>query len=157
MVDLRPASLPAGVRPLQRAVAIKWRRNWMQVSDLARSVPDDLRQALTSTSSGRARAESALITNRVAQQREMRLPGPYAAEADALSRAEKWRAWIEAGPRLFEVQTDRTLGQIECGEFGRISFPDYGLDSGVRGVVVAWREALAGRRLTLTFATVPEA
>ena len=156
IIDLRPLSLPAGLRPLPRAVAVEWQRNWKPVPDLAGSVDGTERQRLAGSASGPARAESALVTSRVAQQRDMRFAGLYATEADALARAEKWRRWIEAGPRLFEVQTDRYLGQVECGDIGRVTYPAYGLAAGVRGVMVAWREALGGRRLTLTIATLPE-
>jgi hypothetical protein len=156
IIDLRPLSLPATLRPLPRAVGVEWQRNWKPVPDLAGSVDGAERQRLAGNASGPARAESALVTARVAQQRDMRFAGLYATEADALARAEKWRRWIEAGPRLFEIQTDRYLGQIECGDIGRVTYPAYGLAAGARGVVVAWREALAGRRLTLTIATLPE-
>ena len=36
--------------------------------------------------------------------------------------------------RLFEVQTDRYLGQVECGDNGIVTAV------GARGVVVAWRD-----------------
>jgi len=106
--------------------------------------------------SGPAIAASAVVTARVAQQRDMRMPGLYYAEADALARADRWRRWIEAGPRLYEITTDRYLGAIECGDIGRFTYPAYGLETGALCVVVGWREALAGRRLTLTVATLPE-
>ena len=144
------------MRPFPRAVAIEWQPNWKPVPDLAGSVDGAERQRLAGTASGPARAESALVTSRVAQQREMRFPGLYATEAGVLARAQKWCHWVEAGPRLFEITTDRYLNQIECGDIGRITYPAYGLDASVRGVVVAWREALAGRRLTVTIATLPE-
>jgi hypothetical protein len=155
IIDLQPLALPVGLRPLPRAVAVEWQRNWTPLSDLAGSVDGTERQRLAGTASGPARAESALVTSRVAQQRDLRLAGLYATEADALARADKWRRWVEAGPRLFEIQTDRYLGQIECGDIGRVTYPAYGLDRGVRGVV-AWREALGARRLTITLSTLPE-
>ena len=86
----------------------------------------------------------------------MRLPGLYWAEADALARAAKWRAWLEAGPRVFQATTDRYLGQIECGDIGTLIYPAYGLDGGARVVVVGWREALGVRRLTLILITLQE-
>ena len=156
LISLEPGQLPAGLRPLPRAVAVEWRRNWSPSTDLAGSVADTERAQLQGTFSGPARAASVAITARVAQQREMRLPGLYWAEADALARAVKWRAWLEAGPRVFQATTDRYLGQIECGDIGTLIYPAYGLEAGALCVVVGWREALAGRRLTLTVATLPE-
>jgi hypothetical protein len=50
------------------------------------------------------------------------------------------------------VTTDRYLGQIEIGQIGRIAYPAYGLDAGLSGVVVGWREALAGRRVEIILA-----
>lgn len=84
----------------------------------------------------------------------MALPGLYWVESDALARAEKGRDWLEAGPRLFNVTTDRYLGQIECGDIGWLTYPAHGLDRGQRVGVIGWRERLAGRRLTLTLATM---
>ena len=153
---LQPLPLPATLRPPPRAVAVDWRRNWFPLSDLAGSVAGADRAQLAGQASGPARAESAIVTARVAQQRDLRLPGLYWSEADALARAQRWRCWIEAGPRLYELATDRYLGAIECGDIGHVAYPAYGLESGALCVVVGWREALAGRRLTLTVATLPE-
>ncbi|MCZ8146842.1 MAG: hypothetical protein O9325_03185 [Roseomonas sp.] len=79
---------------------------------------------------------SALVTSRVAQQRSLPLPGLYATEAAAAARAALWRDWVERGPRLVAVTTDRYLGQIEISHIGRIAYPAYGLDAGMSGVVV---------------------
>lgn len=65
----------------------------------------------------------------------------------------KYRRWLEAGPRLFELDTDRYLGQVESGDIGRITYPAYGVGCSVIG----WRERLGARRLTLTIHTLPEA
>ncbi len=118
---------------------------------MAGSVPAADRQRLEAAQSV-ARAESALVTSRVAQQRSMALPGLYATEAAAAARAARWRDWIERGPRLVAITTDRYLGQIEIGQIGRIAYPAYGLDAGISGVVVGWREALGGRRVEIILA-----
>lgn len=157
VTSLTPQPLPAGLRPLPRAVAVLWRRNWAPSADLAGSVAATERAQLASAASGPARAESVAITARVAVQREIRLPGLYWAEADALARAQKWRSWLEAGPRVFQLTTDRYLRQIECGDVGTLTYPAYGLDAGQRVTVLGWREALGGLRLTLTLMTMPEA
>ncbi|WP_372918765.1 hypothetical protein [Sandarakinorhabdus sp.] len=156
IIGLQPLSLPAGMRPLPRAVTVDWRRNWTRLTDVPGSLATADRAQLQGANSGPARSESAVITGRVAQQRELRLPGLYWAEADALARAAKYRAWFELGPRLFEVSTDRYLGQIESGDIGRITYPAFGLDAGVRVCVVGWREQLGARRLWLTVVTLPE-
>ena len=92
---------------------------------------------------------------RVGQQRDMRLPGLYYAEADAMLRAERFRAFYEAGPRMFRLTTDRYLGQIEVGDLGAIAYPAYGLNEGVGVVVLDWSEQVAGRRMTVTVVTAP--
>jgi hypothetical protein len=97
-----------------------------------------------------ARAESSLITSRVAQQREFSFPAAYWTEAEALARAEKWRAVLETGPRMVRVLTDRFLGQIEIGQIGRITYPAFGFAEGFVGVVVGWRESLTARRVEIT-------
>ncbi len=156
IMDLQPVPLPATLRPLPRSVAVAWRRNWSVMTDVPTSLPAADRAQLAGASLGPARADSALITARVAQQRELAVPGLYWSEADALARAERYRAWLEAGPRLFTLRTDRFLGVIESGDIGRISYPAFGLQSGVRCAVVGWREQLGARRLSLTVCTLPE-
>jgi hypothetical protein len=97
-----------------------------------------------------ARAESSVITSRVAQQREIAFPSAYWTEAEALARAAKWRTVLEAGPRMVRVLTDRLLGQVEIGQIGRVTYPAFGLDNGFTGVVVGWRENLTARRIEIT-------
>lgn len=156
IVSLRPVDLPAALRPLPRTVAVDWRRNWQPLTDLPGSLSAADRAALAGATLGPARADSALITGRVAVQRTWRFPGLYWAESDALARAQRWLAWLEAGPRAFELVTDRYLGEIECGDVGRVTYPAYGLDLGARVGVIGWRESLGGRRLSLIVHTLPE-
>lgn len=144
-----PMGLPANLRPLPRAVAVRWSRNYAPLSNIAGAVAAADRQRLGQEGSF-ARAESAIITSRVAQQREISFPAAYWNEADALARAAKWRAVLEAGPRMVRVLTDRLLGQIEIGQIGRITYPAFGFDSGFIGVVVGWRENLTTRRVEIT-------
>lgn len=108
------------------------------------------------TRSSNARAESASITQRVAIQRDLAFRGLYWSQADALARAMKWRTFLQAGPRMFRVTTDRYLHQVECGHIGRITYPAFGLSAGVKCTVVGWEEQLAARRLALTIVTQPE-
>lgn len=157
VLSCRPVALPTAIRPLPRAVAVNWRRNWSPVTDIAGSVSSGERERFTNAFSGPERAESTTITTRVAIQRELTFDGLYWAQADAQARAQAWIRWLEHGPRMFEVVTDRYLGVIDCGAIGRLTYPAHGIDAGVRVVVLGWREQLAARRLTLTLATLPEA
>ena len=127
----------------------------VDVTDFAGTVSDADRARFAAAARGPVRSESTYIATHVAQRREMRLPSLYAAEADALVRAAQWRAFFEAGPRMFRVTTDRYLGQVEVGDLGALAYPQYDLDRGVGVVVLGYQEALAGRRLTLTVVTVP--
>ena len=144
-----PLPLPASLRPLPRAIAVRWGRNHAPLSNMAGSVAAVDRQRLSQEGSF-ARAESSLITSRVAQQREMTFPATYWTEAEALVRAEKWRAVLEAGPRMLRVLTDRYLGQVEIGQIGRVTYPAFGFQNGFIGVVVGWRERLSARRVEIT-------
>jgi len=99
VLSCEPLPLPASLRPLPRAIAVRWRRNHAPLSNMAGSVAAADRQRLSQEGSF-ARAESSLITSRVAQQREISFPAAYWTEAEALARAEKWRALLEAGPRM---------------------------------------------------------
>lgn len=157
ILDIEPLPVPAALRPLPRSVAVAWQPNWTPLSDVAASVPAADREKLRTEHSGPARATSASITTRVAQQREMSFDGLYWAQSDALARAAKWRDFLAAGPRMFRLTTDRYLHQVECGHIGRVFYPAWGLQSGVRCCVVGWRERIAARRLSLTVVTLPEA
>lgn len=155
VIQCQPEALPLSLRPAPRAVEVGWRRNWQPLSGVAGSVPEADRERLQQ-SGAVARAESVSVTTRVATQRTLALPGLYAAEADAAARAAVWRNWIERGPRVIRFETDRYLDQIEIGQFGRVTYPAHGLDAGFSGVVVAWRERLAARRVEITIAGVPD-
>lgn len=144
-----PLPLPANLRPLPRAVAVRWQRNYTPLSNIAGAVAAADRQRLSQEGSF-ARSESSIITSRVAQQRDISFAAAYWTEADALARAAKWRAMLEAGPRMVRVSTDRLLGQIEIGQIGRITYPAFGFDLGFTGVVVGWRESLTARRVEFT-------
>lgn len=154
ILDLAPAPLPAAMRPLPATVAVEWRPNGTPLSDIAGSVTDQAVRARLAGPASLARTTSSDILLRVQQRRELRLPGRYAAEADALARAERWRAFLEAGPRAFRITTDRYLGQIEVGDIGRIAYPAYGLQEGARVVVLGYREQIAARRLEIEVVTV---
>ncbi len=149
VLSCEPLPLPASLRPLPRVIAVRWGRNHAPLSNMAGSVAAADRQRLSQEGSF-ARAESSLITSRVAQQREISFPAAYWTEAEALARAEKWRTVLEAGPRMVRVLTDRFLGQIEIGQIGRITYPAFGFDEGFVGVVVGWRESLTARRVEIT-------
>jgi hypothetical protein len=157
VLDIEPLPVPADLRPLPRACAVGWRPNWSPLSDVAGSVAAADRERLRTDQSGPARAQSATITQRVAQQRELTFRGLYWAETDALLRAQKWLEFLAAGPRMFRLTTDRYLQQVECGHIGRIFYPAWGLDGGARCCVVGWREQISARRLSLTVVTLPEA
>ncbi|WP_431305808.1 helix-turn-helix domain-containing protein [Sediminicoccus sp. BL-A-41-H5] len=74
----------AAFQPPPRVVEVAWGRNWSPLSNMAGSVPAADRQRLEAAQSI-ARAESALVTSRVARQRSLTLPGLYATEAAARS------------------------------------------------------------------------
>jgi hypothetical protein len=157
VLDCQPLSLPADLQPLPRSVAVGWQPNWTPMNDVAGSVSAADRERLRTEQSGPVRVSSASITARVAQQRELIWRGLFWAQADALDRAAKWRDFIAAGPRMFEVTTDRYLGQVECGHVGRVFYPAWGLNNGARCCVVGWEERVAARRLKMTIVTLPEA
>lgn len=155
IIDCRPLPMPASLSPLPRAAAVGWRPNWAPIDDVASSVAAADRQRMRNAESGPVRSESATLTTMVAQQRDLTFSGLYWAQADALARAQKWRRFLNAGPRMFEIVTDRYLHTIECGHIGRITYPAWGISAGVRCSVVGWREQIAARRLSLTVVTLP--
>jgi hypothetical protein len=68
-----PLPLPASLRPLPRAIAVRWGLNHAPLSNMVGSIAAADRQRLSQAGSF-ARVESSLITSRVAQQREMTFP-----------------------------------------------------------------------------------
>lgn len=157
IVDCRPLPMPAGLKPLPSTTLVEWRPNWAPIEDAAGSVAAATRQRLRNAHSGPARALSTNVIAKVAQQRDLTFRGLYWAQIDAQFRAAKWRRFLDSGPRMFQVTTDRYLHQIETGHIGRIAYPAWGIDAGVRVSVLGWAEDIAARRLTLTVVTLPEA
>jgi hypothetical protein len=154
ILALTPAPLPAALRPAPATVAIDYKPNFTPTTDLAGSVTATDR-ALYNAAASTSRTTSGTVQNRVAQPREMRIPGLYRDAADAAARAARYLTLFASGARAFEVVTDRYLGSIEIGALGAIAYPAHGLDAGVGVVVLGYTEALAARRLTLTVVTVP--
>lgn len=155
VLDLEPVALPAALRPLPAFVAVHYARNFTPLADIAGSVSDPDERAFLAGEASVVRLTSSTIAFRVQQSRELRLPGLYSLEADAEARAEAWQAFLDAGPKVFRLITDRYLGQIEIGDLGIVTYPAYGLADGAGVVVLAYEERLAARRLVLTVCTVP--
>jgi hypothetical protein len=153
ILALEPVDMIPALRPLPWAVGMDWAPNSTPMTDFSGSVSDADRARVAAAARGPVRAESPTINQRVAQARELRLPGLYANEAEALVRGTQWRDLLDSQPRLFRLTTDRYLGEIEIGDLGAIAYPQYGLDGGIGVVVLGWRESLAGRRIELTLCT----
>lgn len=149
ILDLQPESLPASLQPTPQAVEILAARNWTPLTDIAGSVSNAQRAALTSPGSF-SRSLSNSIAARSTQARTLRLEGLYRYSADALTRADELKTWLERGLRVIKVVTDRYLGQVELGHTCQITYPYFGLSGGWSGTVVAWREKIGARRLELT-------
>lgn len=153
IVALRPVEMPATLAPAPNVQEVEYRRNFAPLSDIAGSVTGTARTQLSQAAQV-TRVISSTISSRVGTQRALRWPGLWRAQADAFARGAAWRSWLQRGPRAFEVTTDRYLGVLETGHIGRLSYPLHGLAGGVLGTVAPWREALGGRRLTITFVTL---
>jgi hypothetical protein len=156
LLDLEPLPLPAVLRPLPMAAALTWRPNAAPITDAAAGVAAAIREPLTTATSGPERVLATGNQTRQAVQRDFGLASRYWAKADAAARATAWAKFLDAGPRLYGAITDRYLGEIEAGDVGRLSYPAWGLESGARVTVLAWRERQAARRLNLTLVTLPE-
>jgi hypothetical protein len=155
LLDCVAVPMPAALRPLPAAIRVDWARNWSPVPAPAGSVAAADRERLSATDPSYATAQCGDTQRRVAQQRPIRLPGLYYAQSDALARATKMAAWVDTGPVAVTVTTDRYLGQVDLGCIGRVVYPAHGLDGGMTGCVVGWREVLAGRRLEITIVGAP--
>lgn len=145
-----PLPLPASLSPAAREVQVEWGRNYTPLTDIGTAADDALRQRLADAAAPVASVASASITARVLTQRTMRLPGLYADAAGAQDRASVISAWLEGGGQAWTVTTDRYLGSISLGDWGRVTYPMQGLNAGFSGVVVAMREDFDRRRVTLT-------
>ena len=152
IISAEPIAMPASLRPAPREVQVEWGRNWAPLTGgVAGSVAAADRQRLEAQEQPFAASSSQAITSRVQQQRSLRVPGLYWDSAAAAARAAKLLAFLERGPRLVRIVTDRFLGQLELGHIGRLeAYPAFGLEAGLTGTVMAWREQLGGRRLEIT-------
>jgi hypothetical protein len=150
VAEPEPVPLPAALWPAAREVQVEYGVNGAVITDIGTAADAELRQRLTEAAPPVASASSATITARVLTQRILRLPGLYSEVAGAQARASQIVQWLEGGPRAWSVTTDRYLGVINLGDWGRVTYPVAGLDAGFSGVVVAMREELDRRRVTLT-------
>lgn len=145
-----PVTLPDLLSPAPYEVQIGYGANAAPVADIAAGADADLWQRLADGVPPLALYTSNLITQRVAQQRALRLPPVYADAVGAQARAEVIGTWLEGGARAVRIITDRYLHVINMGDVGRVTYPGYGLDTGFIGVVVAMREDQQRRRVTVT-------
>jgi hypothetical protein len=150
VAEPEPATLPDALSPAPREVRIDWGLNNAPLAEVGLAASAALRQRLGDSVAPVGSATSALITERVAQQRVLRLPGLYADAGGAQGRAELLIAAMERGLRAWTVTTDRYLHQINLGDTGRVTYPMAGLSSGFVGVVVALREDIDRRRVSVT-------
>ncbi|MBU8540804.1 hypothetical protein [Falsiroseomonas tokyonensis] len=144
-----PVPLPDQLAPAPREVKVDWGQNDAPIPDLGTAADATLRQRLADTTAPVASYASNLVTQRVARERALRLPGAYYDLVDAQARAERIGTWLEGGARAVRVMTDRYLGQINLGDYGRVTYPGYGLDTGFAGVVVGLREYVERRRVEI--------
>lgn len=149
VTDPVPIDIPDALAPAPYRVEVEWGAAGVAVTDLAASVDDDMRARLSSGEAPIAAWASTTILQRVAQQRTLRLRGPYAELAGAQARAERIGQWLEGGARAIRVTTDRYLGALNLGDVGRVAYPGYGLDGGMVGVIVGLREMADARRVTV--------
>lgn len=145
-----PVPLPAVLSPAAREVQVEWGRNYTPSADIGTAADAGLRHRLADAASPVASVPSASITARVKTQRVLRLAGLYSDVTGAQSRAGIISAWLEGGGQAWQVTTDRYLGVVDLGDWGRVTYPVAGLSAGFRGVVVALREDIDRRRVTLT-------
>jgi hypothetical protein len=149
IIDVKPVQIPTTLSPTPQTVQVRAAVNWHIVDDTAGIV--DANEAARFNSPGPlARSFSNQIAARSVLVKELQIEGLFRYEADALARAVEIREWLERGLKVYELTTDRYLGVIELGMTVSITYPYYGLSGGWSGIVVAWKEAIAGRRLTLT-------
>lgn len=144
-----PQPVPAQLQPAPQVVEIRAARNWTPLDDIAGSVVDPDRAALISEGAIE-RAVSSVIALRSTRARTLTVPGLYRYAADAQTRAGELQLWLERGLKVFTIETDRYLHQVELGMTGRATYPFYGLSAGWSGVVVGYREKIGARRLEVT-------
>lgn len=149
ILSVGPAPVPAQLQPTPQAVEVRAARNWTPLDDIAGAVVDPDRAALANDG-GVERAVSSIIAARSVRARSMTVPGLYRYAADAQVRAQELQLWLERGLRVFTVETDRYLHQIELGMTGHLTHSSYGLQNGWAGLVVGYRERVGARRVELT-------
>lgn len=144
-----PQPVPSQLQPAPQVVEVRASRNWTPLDDIAGSVVDPERAGLISEGAIE-RAVSSVIAARSTRARTLTVPGLYRTAADAQARATELQLWLERGLKVFTVETDRYLNQVELGMTGRVTYPFYGLNAGWSGVVVGYREKIGARRVEIT-------
>lgn len=149
IVALEPAALPVQIALPPSEIRVGYAVNWTPLANLAGSVSDADKAALSGTG-GVARSASATIAARVKPAQPYELGGLYRYAEDAQRRADALRTWIETGLQAFRVTIDRYRGQINLGDVVQVtSYPRYGLGSGFTGVVASWAEDVSAGQVAM--------
>lgn len=146
-IEIEALPAPATFAPLPSAIEVEHGRNWTVLSDIAGSVPEALRARLRGDAQ-LARAVSSVAALFTGRSRALRLPGLYAAEADAQDRAAALRALVDRLPVRLRVVTDRYRGRLDIGMTVRVARADV-TGGWWSGVVMGWREWLGSQRVEL--------
>ena len=150
VAEPEPVTLPDALSPAPREVRVEWGLNYTPLSDVGTAASAALRQRLGDAAAPSASYESAVVTQRVAAQRTLRFPGLYTNETDAAARALVIGEWLEGGARAVRFTIDRYLDVLNLGDYGRVTYPGYGLETGLSGVVVGMSYAPDRRRIAVT-------
>jgi len=149
IVALKPRALPSALEPAPSAIDVFTERNWHPLANIASSVTGSTRRKLAGP--GRTvKSVSTALETRQLPKRRWSIDGLWVVDDDGQFLADSLREWIEPGLRVFEVVTDRYIGQVTLGMGVEIeSYSKYRLTGGFFGIVAGWREDLARRELTL--------
>lgn len=149
VVALATAPLPSQLQPTPRHVDVRATPNWYPIDDIASSVTGTARQKLSSPGQMK-RSTSTTVQTRQVPERTWTLPGLFFLAADAQTRADQLRLWVEPGLRAVSVTTDRYRNRVEIGMSCELEgYPRFDLESGFGGIVAAWREEPATGRVTM--------
>lgn len=149
VLALLPVDLSSQLEPAPRHVDVRVQPNWYPIDDIATSVSGTTRQKLSSPGQYR-RSTSSVIQTRQLPERTWTLPGLFFAGADAQTRADQLRLWVEMGLRAVAVTTDRYRNRVELGMLCEVEgYPRYGLEGGFSGIVASWAEEPATGRVEM--------
>ena len=145
IIEIERDQFPSAIYPPSWRQSVGWQRNYQVQTDIAGSVDDATRAAISQPYRIAAAADaSQQIAHLLARDVEF-VPSLFASESDASTEASRLQALYGVVRSVYRVRLGRVGFGLELGSVVSIDFPAWDLDGGAYGRVLSIRYNAAER------------